>query len=243
MRKGFPADQPSFTLIELLVVVAIIAVLASLLLPALARARGMAQSTDCLNNQKQLGLAWHMYTDEFDGRMCTPGSGTGAWFIYLWLIHQDVKLYACPADRVPYAQMTSVGASGIWPTRIPGGMPGGIGYLANGGLQYYNMPFRKQERYAYQDRTMVMMDGTNHWYMLTYDPTRFFVYGADGVYSLNSRYLARHQARMNALFLDGHSETMAGKSYPADPTKSTMPTTMEAVNLFWRGTTVGNGPG
>jgi prepilin-type N-terminal cleavage/methylation domain-containing protein/prepilin-type processing-associated H-X9-DG protein len=58
-----------FTLIELLVVVAIIAILASLLFPALARAKGKAETLQCINNKKQLTLAWTLYAGDFDDRL------------------------------------------------------------------------------------------------------------------------------------------------------------------------------
>jgi prepilin-type N-terminal cleavage/methylation domain-containing protein/prepilin-type processing-associated H-X9-DG protein len=60
--------QTGFTLIELLVVIGIISILASLLLPALVRARTKAQGVGCLNNTRQLGLAWTLYADDHNGR-------------------------------------------------------------------------------------------------------------------------------------------------------------------------------
>jgi len=57
-----------FTLIELLVVIAIIAILAAILFPVFARAREKARQTSCLNNVKQMSLAWMQYLQDYDER-------------------------------------------------------------------------------------------------------------------------------------------------------------------------------
>ena len=61
-----------FTLIELLVVISIISMLMSIMLPGLSRARELGKRVVCLNNLRQLTLAWYFYANENDDRLCSP---------------------------------------------------------------------------------------------------------------------------------------------------------------------------
>src|SRR5437762_6167573 len=87
LRKGF-------TLIELLVVIAIIAILAAMLLPALARAKCKGLGISCMNNTRQVALAWITYTmdnnDTFpDGKKPPNGSPPAADGIMDWFASPD----------------------------------------------------------------------------------------------------------------------------------------------------------
>ena len=91
------ASRPRFTLIELLVVVAIIAVLASLLLPALSRARWMAKRISCASNMRQAGIAYMVYEEEqatFPNNAALPEEVNPALLDYLG----DPAVMYCP-DR------------------------------------------------------------------------------------------------------------------------------------------------
>jgi len=76
---GTNTKDRAFTLVELLVVIAIIAILAALILAALAKTKANAQGVQCLNNNRQLMVAWRMYSEESTGRLLNAKGGPFQW--------------------------------------------------------------------------------------------------------------------------------------------------------------------
>jgi prepilin-type N-terminal cleavage/methylation domain-containing protein/prepilin-type processing-associated H-X9-DG protein len=212
-----------FTLIELLVVIAIIAILASILFPVFARARAKARQAKCMANLKQLGLAFHMYAQDFDEMLPSwcfgsmnnddgPNQGAFTWDTVLMPYMRNVEILHCPDS--PFGKTVAEGAYGSLLVRSYAmtrytGDPWGYNHAASPGLATCPTDYPPKPA-----ETVLLMEKGERGIGIVGDAAAENFKQSHGCTGQGLKTNLFHNDGKNFLYLDGHCKWSAKDSGP-----------------------------
>jgi type II secretory pathway pseudopilin PulG len=174
----------------LLVVIAVIAILAALLLPALSRAKSSAQTTVCLNNLKQLQLAWLLYADEHEDEL--PDNATGPLITPLWvggyMNYETAPHYGPLSDSTNTALLLDPQRSQLGP------------YAKSAGI--YKCP---------SDKSWILLGGQRYPRVRSYSMSMYMGYRSAGPIERPHVFTRKGAIpRPSLVFIDNHEDTTWG---------------------------------
>ncbi len=196
--------RTNFTLIELLVVIAIIAILASMLLPSLARARNVAKRIKCTSNMKQMGLANEFYSNSYANYCIPVKNETNPWF-RTDVFRDALSIKTTIGTGIPLDYICPMASYAI-------SHPYSSGYFH---MDYsYGMNYRDlgSSGYLVWFRPKVKRPSEK---LLIADAVDWLVKEASWNLYTNEGYIGnqaiapRHDKRIDVLFFDGHVENMS----------------------------------
>lgn len=188
-RRG---EARAFTLIELLVSIALIALLAGLLLPALARGRAMAVSTRCLSQLRQIGLGCAMYCGDNDDRLPQSAHQGASWISRLGR-YGLTNVYRCPAET-NRSRLTSYAINDFLTPRPYGARDADFSRLTS-------VPSPPETLHL--GEMAPLFEGSDHFHFADAQSGGFGVAAFAGQVSVE-----RHRAGANYLFAEGHAESI-----------------------------------